>query len=190
MPPLRNAPTGTSLTRCRRSASSILRLQLVAAAASSVPVELRLLAPVASSARMRGAPPASSTSRWPGGSLWMPSNIDSGASISRSARYWSSAARFIRGAPPVEGEQRLDLGCEGEAALAVQRSRAASARGGRARRAGARRFTSQSTNANMPRRCSSSRSPWRSYSAMMTSQSLWVRNAVAVAARARWRSSR
>ena len=42
MPPLRNAPTGTSLTMCRRSASSI-RASSSSSRDSSDPVELRRL---------------------------------------------------------------------------------------------------------------------------------------------------
>ncbi len=69
---------------------------------------------------MRGVPPASSTSECPGGSLWMPSNIESGASISRSARYWSSAARFIRGGRPSKASSALISDAQAKPRCVVQ----------------------------------------------------------------------
>ena len=118
MPPLRNAPTGTSLTRCRRSASS-MRASSSSHSCSSRARQLRLLLqpPVALDARRAAGFEHERMARR--------QLVDAFEHRERRVDQPQREVLVERGEihprrPPVEGEQRLDLRRAGEAALVVQ----------------------------------------------------------------------
>ena len=118
MPPLRNAPTGTSLTRCRRSASS-MRASSSSHSCSSRARELRLLlqAPVALDARRAAGFEHQRVARR--------QLVDAFEHRQRridqpQREVLVERSKIHPRRPAVEREQRLDLGCAGEAALVAQ----------------------------------------------------------------------